>query len=236
MAQGQLQIILYIPGVSSHGSPYQPLCDISRANLLIAMLYFSYLRKPWKTNGTSRVYHPAGLRLDHTAANWIPPPPHPCSGNHWGIHRPMMLQHIWSVIGGWFGKCACTQQQGSDSWISLWLQLQAHINASIFVMPTEEISEKSKTCKVLPCDLTSETLHKIWHLAKHFLHFPGRKKKVVDLNTTMKCRQILLRKCSCGLYLREKSLVNSQLRWWLALIFKNQPRFLWRTLMEQVVA
>lgn len=47
-SQGQLQITLYITGVSSHSSPYQPLSDINRVNLLIAMLYFSYPRKHGK--------------------------------------------------------------------------------------------------------------------------------------------------------------------------------------------
>lgn len=63
------KVILYITVVSSHSNTYQPLSDISWGNLLIAMLYLSYLRKPWKAIATSGAYHLAGLRLDHTAAN-----------------------------------------------------------------------------------------------------------------------------------------------------------------------
>lgn len=37
-----------ITGVWSHSSRYQLLSRINRVNLLIAILHFSYLRKPWK--------------------------------------------------------------------------------------------------------------------------------------------------------------------------------------------
>lgn len=94
VVQGQLWIVL------SHSSLYQLLNGMNQVNLLIAELYYSYFRKPWKAIATSRAYRPAGLRLDHTAPNWILPP---ASSNHRGIHMPMMLQLIRSVTGGCFG-------------------------------------------------------------------------------------------------------------------------------------
>lgn len=47
---------------------------MNQVNLLIVELYYSYFRKPWKASGKSEAYHPAGLRLDHTAAKLNPPP------------------------------------------------------------------------------------------------------------------------------------------------------------------
>lgn len=80
--------------------------------------------------------------------------PPPGSGNHRGIHRAVMLQHIWSVIGSWFRECTYTQQQDSDSWISLCLWLHAHNN--IFAMPIVNIVKHREVCQAvwLPCDAT----------------------------------------------------------------------------------
>uniref|UniRef100_A0A3P8N8U3 Neurexin 1 n=1 Tax=Astatotilapia calliptera TaxID=8154 RepID=A0A3P8N8U3_ASTCA len=52
--------------VLSHSSLCQLLNDMNQVNLLIAELYYSYFRKPWKAIATSRAYRPAGLGLDHT--------------------------------------------------------------------------------------------------------------------------------------------------------------------------
>lgn len=129
--------------VSSHSRLYQSLSDINRVNLLIAMLYFSYLRKPWKARSTNRAYHPAGLRLNRPAVNWTPPPPPQCRKPLRNTQAHDAATHL---ICNRMLECAFTQQQGSDSWKSLWLWLQAHINASIFVKPIGKIAKQNKMC------------------------------------------------------------------------------------------